>query len=663
MKLPRSFAPSLLALVCLVTAAAPVLAGEDWKPVDPAHLALKAPMVEKDADAEAIFWEVRVQDEATGGDPRTVLSHYVRIKIFTERGRESQSKIDIFFLNRVKIKDIAGRTIKADGTIIELKKDAVFEREVIRVSGLKIKAKAFAMPGVEPGSIIEYRWREERGDHISFYDRLEFQREIPVQLVKYYVKPLSIPGFPYGMRTMTFHGENTPFVKEKDGFFSTTMTNVPAFHEEPRMPPEHQVRPWMLVYYAEDKKLTPEKFWKELGKEVYDRYKSSMKVNDEVRKAATEAVGDASAPEQKLERLYDYCRAKVKNINDDSLGLSREDRAKMKENKSPADTLKRGWGTGRDINLLFAALATAVGFEAHYARIADRSDTFFDPSFPDDYFLRAYNIAVRVGQEWRFFDPGSKYIPFGMLRWQEEGQQALITDPKDATFVATPLSPAEKSQQKRTAKLRLSEDGTLEGDVRVEYTGHFAVERKNATDDESPDRREENLRNQLKSQMSTAELSDIRIENVTDWKKPFVYAYHVRIPGYAERTGKRLFLQPAFFQRGVAALFSTSGRKHPVYFHYPWLEEDAVSIDLPPGFALDNAEAPASFTMGEVGSYTVNAAITKDQRTLEYKRSFRFNGLLFPPNIYAQLKQAFDAIHQQDNHTITLKQGAATASK
>jgi hypothetical protein len=46
--------------------------------------------------------------------------------------------------------------------------------------------------------------------------------------------------------------------------------------------------------------------------------------------------------------------------------------------------------------------------------------------------------------------------------------------------------------------------------------------------------------------MSTAELSDIRIENVTDPVKPFVYAYHVRVPGYAQRTGKRLFLQPAF---------------------------------------------------------------------------------------------------------------------
>ena len=39
----------------------------------------------------------------------------------------------------------------------------------------------------------------------------------------------------------------------------------------------------------------------------------------------------------------------------------------------------------------------------------------------------------------------------------------------------TPATAAEKTVQKRTATFKLSEDGTLEGDVRMEYTGHLAV--------------------------------------------------------------------------------------------------------------------------------------------------------------------------------------------
>lgn len=651
---------------CFLSVAVFAFSKDDWRPIDPADLALKAPVVEKDADAEALFWDVSVADEVDGGTPRTVLTHYIRIKIFTERGRESQSKIDIPFFGNAKIKDIAARTIKPDGSIIELKKDDVFERTIIRLSGLKVKAKSFAMPGVEPGAIIEYRWREVRGDHLTFYERLQFQRDIPVQRVTYHIKPINLPDFPYGMRAQTFHGQTTPFEKEKNGFYATGMTNVPAFHEEPRMPPEDQVRPWMLVYYSQDSKLAPDKFWKQYGKDVYNDYKAGMKPNDDVRKAATEIIGDASTPDEKLARLFEFCRTKIKNMNNSAaFGLTREDREAAKTNKTAADTLRRAMGTSRDIDLLFASLATAAGFDARFAILANRNDIFFDPAFPDTYFLSTYDIAVRVGDAWRFFDPSSTYVPYGMLLWQEENQQALVSDPKEPVFVKTPLSSPQKSLEKRTAKLRLSDDGTLEGDVRVEYTGHFAAEKKQYNDDDSLQQREQNLQDQLKARMSTAEVSNIRIENVTDPVKPFVYSYHVRVPGYAQRTGKRLFLQPAFFQRGAAALFPTSDRRHDVYFHYPWSEQDVVNIELPKGFALDNADAPQPFTASQVSKYEVKLGIAKDDRTLVYQRNFFFGGgdaILFPAKSYPQLKKIFDILHQQDSHTITLKQSATTAA-
>lgn len=661
--------PSLLlplSLICLVLCFPVVaFAGDDWRPVDPADLALKAAVVEKDADAEAIFWEVRLSDDMEGGTPRTVLRHYVRIKIFTERGRESQSKIDIPFLSNWKIQDIAARTIKPDGTIVELKKEDVLERTIEKLSGIKIKAKSFAMPGMEPGAIIEYRWKEMRNDRLANYIRLYFQRDVPVQLVKYYIKPLSFPGFEYGMRAQTFNGDTTPFVKEKEGFYSVSMTKVPAFREEPRMPPEDAVRPWMLIYYSKETNLKGEKFWTQYGKEAYDEFKPMMKVGDEVKTASAATIAGASTPEEKLQKIFEFCRAKIKNTNDDASGLTADDRAKLKENKSPADTLKRGRGTGTDIDMLFAAMAIAAGFEARVVRLSDRSDTFFDKSFPDDYFIQSYDIAVKVGEEWRFYDPASTYVPMGMLRWQEESQQALLLDPKEPIWVMTPLSAPDKSKVKRKATLTLSDDGTIEGDVHIEYYGHQAVYRKEWDDDDSPAQREETLKDLIKKQMSTADVSAIKIDNVTDPQKPFVYDYHIIVPGYAQRTGKRLFLQPEFFQRGIEPLFSGSERKYDVYFEYPWSEEDEVTIALPAGYSLDNADSPATFTAAPISEYNVTLGVTKDGSHLVYKRKFYFGGgnnILFPVSGYSKLKTYFDGVHHADNHTVTLKQSAATAA-
>ncbi len=64
----------------------------EWRPVSAEELAMKTPKVDPDADAEAIFWEVRVDDSSPD---ELALKHYVRVKIFTGRGREKYSKIDI----------------------------------------------------------------------------------------------------------------------------------------------------------------------------------------------------------------------------------------------------------------------------------------------------------------------------------------------------------------------------------------------------------------------------------------------------------------------------------------------------------------------------------------------------------------------------------------
>jgi len=647
---------SLITLcVCLILPLS-VFAGDDWRPVTPQELAAKTALVEKDADAEAIFWEVRIDDSQPD---ELSLKHYIRVKIFTDRGKEKQSNIDIRYSGSSRIKDIAARVIKADGTIVELKKEDVFERTLAKASGVKEKAKSFALPGVEPGSIIEYRWRDVHPGASANQLRLHFQRDIPIQTVSYFLKPFM------GMRYVPFRVGETKFVKDKDGFSRMTMTNLPAFREEPRMPPENEVRSWVFLYYTADTNTEVAKYWKEKGKSFYSVTKDEMKDSDEIKAAIPGIIGDASTPDEKLRRIYDFCRLKIKNLSDDALTMSEDEKKKIKANKSAAETLKKGMGTGGNIDMLFAALAKAAGFDARLALSGNRGEMFFDRGLANDSFLQSAFIAVKVGEEWKYFSPAEMYTEFGMLGWPEESQETLITDPKEPFWARTSTSAPDKSSAKRRATLKLLEDGTLEGDVTVEYTGHLAFDRKEYDDDDSPAQREETLRNTIKGRMSTAELSNIKIENVTDPIKPYIYSYHIRVPGYAQRTGKRIFLQPGFFEHGRSPLFSGSERKHSIYFHYPWLELDEVTIDLPEGYALDNADSPAPIKSGEVAEYQPSLAASTDGKMLVYKRKFFFGGggnILFPVESYTAVKNLFDAISKADNHTITLKQSAATAS-
>ena len=627
--------------------------GEDWRPVDPADLALKAAVVEPNADAEAIFWDIRIDD---GGENDLVLNHYVRIKIFTERGRDQYSKIDIPYLSGIKIKDVAARTIKPDGSIVELLKDDIIEKTVVKVSGLKLRTKTFAFPGIEPGAIVEYKWKEVRSNSSADNMRLQFQRDIPVQAVTYRIKPMKDRSWD----VRPFNMDRFEFQHEKNGFDVTTVNRMPAFREEPMMPPEDSVRSWALVrYHGFFSVLSNYSFQ---AASTYFIFQPYMKVDNDIKKKAAEIVEGASTVDEKVLKIFDFCRTNIRNTDDKNAGFTDEDLEKLKENKKPSDTLKRGVGSGSDMNLLFAALVNAAGYEARAVLLPDRGRRFFDRNVIVPGALKPASIAVRSGETWKFFDLGSKYVTPPMLPWQEEGVDGLIAD-STPEWLRTPMSPPDKSKEKRTATFTLDENGTLEGDVTIEYTGHLAVERKKLNDDDSPVQREENLKEAVKGRMSSAELTNIVVENATDPVKPFVYKYHVRVPEYAQRTGKRLFFQPGFFNKGIEALFSAGTRRYPIYFHFPWSEEDKITINLPKGYALDNADRPAPINVQEICKHEISMGVTKDQTTLIYQRNFLFGGrdaILFPVTSYDHMKRLFDEIHRADNHMITLKQVSAS---
>src|SRR5207248_5244058 len=104
-------------------------AAESWRPVDPPELAQKTARAEPGADAEAIFWDVKIEDTLAGGDFHLTMSHYIRIKIFTALGKEKYATVEIEQPRRRNITDVTGCTIKPDGSVVELKKDGIFERE------------------------------------------------------------------------------------------------------------------------------------------------------------------------------------------------------------------------------------------------------------------------------------------------------------------------------------------------------------------------------------------------------------------------------------------------------------------------------------------------------------------------------------------------------
>lgn len=638
----------------------------DWRPVTPEELQMKTPKVEPDADAEVLFWEVRVSDEYVPRSGfKTVLRHYIRTKIFTEKGRDDNNRIDLDYGKAgdlgvdLSVKDIAARTIDPGGSIAEVKPSDIFERETVKGKGIKFLSKSFVLPNVKVGSIVEYRWTEIRGNSLSYFVRLKLAREIPVRYVKYYIKPVAAPYFNLGMRV---HSINTSshFTPDAGGYYSTSMEDIPSFKEEAFMPSEYEVQPWILVYYeGDDSKASAEEYWRHIGRDTYDYHKSLLEPNNEIKQAAVKVIGDATDTETRLRRIYEYCRDHVMNVDDDATGMTPEQLKNVKPNKKPSDAISRGTGTWHDKDMLFGAMLASIGIDVRVANVASRTEPAFDRSLGNAFFIRAEIIAAKIGDSWRFFAPSGRYIPYGSLPSTVEGEPALISDKEKPFFVNTPRSSPEVSVRKHTADLHLNEDGTIEGDVRIEFTGQLGAALKEQNDDRTTAEREKILTDSIKSQtIGTAEITAISIENVTDGNKPFTYAFHIKLPAYADRTGKRLFVQPNVFERSTGPKFVKSTRKYDISFDYAWEELDDITIKLPAGYKSESTD-PMQKVTDDDGNLSCESKLdlSADGSTLHYNRTFVLGSkstLTYSKYAYARIKGYFDSIHRMDTQGILL---------
>jgi hypothetical protein len=177
----------------------------------------------------------------------------------------------------------------------------------------------------------------------------------PCRLFRIITKPYNKKAPNY----QTFNFNDTKFVEDEKGFWVASRTNVPALKEEPQMPPEDQVVPWILLQ-AVRFNLTqaafgytisikdpgnPASYWGAVGNDKSYLAKFMNKSDKDIKKVAAEITASASTPEEKLQKLYEYCQSEIRNTSFDT-NLTDEQRKKLAKNESVGDVLRHKTASG-----------------------------------------------------------------------------------------------------------------------------------------------------------------------------------------------------------------------------------------------------------------------------------------------------------------------------
>jgi hypothetical protein len=590
-----------------------VLVRAQFQPPTPDELKMTADPEAPGADAVYLYFE------ETDNDAQHYESHYARIKVLTEKGKEMATVEFPYLMGSWKVTDIKGRTIHADGTIVPL--DIKPADLMIQKSGdEQFKRKVFTLPSVEVGSILEYRYDISYGDNCEQMNgscffvppAWEVQKTHLVHKAHYVFTPPPSLSPSHASASFTDPGNMAdshgrivhsiayvqrlpPGAAVKTGMtsFSVDLTDVPPIPDEGWMPPLSSLLYKVEFFYSYIHDAR--QFWSGDGKLWSDDVDKFAAPSKAIKEAVNGLVAPGDSDLDKAKKLY----AAVQAL--DNTDYSRQKtHSEMKElgikvARHAEDTWAQKSGSSEDIAMLYLAMLRAAGLNAIAVKVVDRDKGIFDPSYLTLNQLDTTLVALSAGGKQMVLDPGEKMCPFGTMNWRHSGAGGISQSDKGIQISTTPEQAYNDNITNRVADLTLDAHGGVTGYVQIVMAGQAGLRWRQAA-----------LRNddtELKKQFDH-ELEGLVPEGVEAQVDHFLGVDQpgqnlmaiVKVSGtLGVATAKRLMLPGLFFETRTGAPFvNEEKRLEPVDMHFAERVTDDVTYHLPAGMTVEGAPQDAS---------------------------------------------------------------------
>jgi hypothetical protein len=629
-----------------------------FQPVSPDELKLTSEPKAPGATAIILFRQVDRDDNGNTSHE----DNYLRIKILKEEGRK-YADIEIPFTKASQsVVNIHARTIRADGTPVNFS-GKIYDKTIIKGKGIKYLAKTFTLPDVQPGTIIEYYYTVDYSEDYIFDSHWIVSNELFTKAAKFSLKPYSSYSQNF-QTTLRWQGiANPPKPAGIDKIIRMEASDIAAFETEDFMPPENELKARVDFVYSDDStESDPVRYWKRAGKRFHSQLESFAGKQKAMEQAVSQIVSPTDSPEQKAQKIY----ARVQQLRNTSYEVQKTEEQKKREKEKDVsnveDLWKRGYGNGFQLTWLYYGLAKAAGLEVYGVRVSDRANYFINPKLMDSSKLNSNVVLLHFKDKDVYCDPGAALTPYGLLPWAETGARGLRLDKDGGQWIETPLPDSNVSQIARKATLRLiPETGALEGKLIVTYTGLEASSHRVDQRNEDDTARKKMLEDEVREFIPSG--SEAELVNHPDWHSSstdLVAEFDLKVPGWAESTGRRVMLPEGLFGAPEKHVFDHANRVHPIYFKYPNSRLDDISIELPEGWRVSSLPAAAEENQ-KIIVYTVKAE--NDKGVLHISRKFNTDILLMDSKYYSALQDFYRRIRTHDEQQIVLLPGTATASR
>ncbi|MGA9672265.1 MAG: transglutaminase domain-containing protein [Terracidiphilus sp.] len=566
-----------------------------------------------------------------------------------------------------EVSAIEGRVIHADGTIIPLTgapADLLRKKE----GNTQFNTLTFNLPGVEVGSIIEYRY-QVRYDRFQQAPQWQVQQPYFIHHAHFLFQPANqfLPARTQGgsgvsnsaildshceiltdIRSVNILPPGAEVRQDGQGYWFTDLHDIPAIPHEAYGPPlgDHIYQVNFFYTNTPDTKDFWQKEMSAWAKEV-NQYTAAT---PSIKSAAAEATQGATTPLDKAKRLY----ATVQKLqNKDFEANAAPFLAPEFVPKGSVDTvLDSKSGNSEEMALLYLALARASGLEARPERIASRERRTFSLKFMDASQLDTVLIGVIIDGKEIVLDPGQKMAPFQTLLWSHAGAGgiALAGNGKVETII-TPFQQNTDNMVVRVGSLNISPQGTISGSLKVGFTGQQALQWRQQAVRFNADEARQQLEKTIAAQVPDGiQIHIDRIASLDDPSKQLVAV--VAFSGsLANHAGSHLVLPRLLFETKETDPFPPEeSRMLPVDVHYPAEEQEQITYVLPSGFALEGAPKDINVKWEENAAYVLRTKA--DAGSITTGRVLAWGFTMLDASEYGKLRDFYDKLVLSDHEQI-----------
>lgn len=588
-----------------------------------------------------------------------VFDRITRIKILQEAGKEYAIVSIPFYeegnnIETVEIIKACTYTITNGGIrkIKELDIKTCYEEKLTK----NWRTLKFAMPDVQPGSIIEYKYKIVSPYKFNLHD-WDFQWDIPTLYSEYLTHMIPFYEYTWLLQGRTTLDElkqykvnssidNSSFRQDSyssssfyDMVYKFGLKNIPAFIDEEFIPSREdcviKIDFQMSAYFNLDGgKILVMTTWPDLVNDYlkhtdFGKYiKKSQNASSNVLKPDS-ITGKTQL--QKFNYIVDYAKDNFKWNGED----------KQFADKSPSDLQKDKIGNSAEINLWLVGALREAGLEAYPLLLSTRKHGKIRSDYP---FSSAFNTVVAyvvVDGNQILTDATDPYCPNTRISIQCMNDKGLLADKNNLNWISL-QSP---SISNLFTFLKIDSIGKEQHAVVIVTANNYeAVSYKNKYADNR-----EILLTDLSKKMYQVNDSSLKFKFSQDRTKPYAFSYGLTCK--SEIINNKIYIQPFLNEIFSKNPLTQKNRTYPVDMTYPVNRTYHSEIIIPEGYKAEFLPGNSSQS-DELFELEYSALQTENK--IVVLLTYSFKKPVYPTEDYSKVKALFDRIVKKSSEKIVL---------